>query len=141
MIERYTNPEMGNIWTLQHEFETMLEVEIAACEAMAELGEIPQEAAANIRAKARFDLPRVKEIEKVTNHDIIAFLTNVAEYVGEDSKYIHKGLTSSDVKDTAYCVMMRDAAAIILDDLHTFRAVLRRRADEEMALVAEELGA
>ena len=130
MIERYTNPEMGNIWTLQHEFETMLEVEIAACEAMAELGEIPKEAAANIRAKAKFDLPRVKEIEKVTNHDIIAFLTNVAEYVGEDSKYIHKGLTSSDVKDTAYCVMMRDAAAIILDDLNAFRVVLRRRAVE-----------
>ena len=111
MIERYTNPEMGNIWTLQHEFETMLEVEIAACEAMAELGEIPQEAAANIRAKAKFDLPRVKEIEKVTNHDIIAFLTNVAEYVGEDSKYIHKGLTSSDVKDTALGIMMKKSAS------------------------------
>lgn len=130
MIERYTNPEMGNIWTLQHEFETMLEVEIAACEAMAELGEIPQEAAANIRAKAKFDLPRVKEIEKVTNHDIIAFLTNVAEYVGEDSKYIHKGLTSSDVKDTALGIMMRKSADIILDDLHRFHEVLARRAAE-----------
>ena len=130
MIERYTNPEMGNIWTLQHEFETMLQVEIAACEAMAELGQIPKEAAVNIREKAKFDLPRVKEIEKVTNHDIIAFLTNVAEYVGEDSKYIHKGLTSSDVKDTAYCMMMRDAAGIILDDLKKFREVLRRRAVE-----------
>ena len=98
MIERYTNPEMGRIWTLQHEFEVMLEVEITACEAMAELGQIPVEAAKNIREKAQFNLERVKEIEKVTNHDIIAFLTNVAEYVGEDSKYIHKGLTSSDVK-------------------------------------------
>lgn len=130
MIERYTNPEMGRIWTLQHEFEVMLDVEIAACEAMAELGEIPKEAAANIRAKAKFDLPRVKEIEKVTNHDIIAFLTNVAEYVGEDSKYIHKGLTSSDVKDTALGIMMKKSAEIILDDLHKFREVLVRRAAE-----------
>ena len=130
MIERYTNPEMGNIWTLQHEFETMLEVEIAACEAMAELGEIPQEAAANIRAKAKFDLPRVKEIEKVTNHDVIAFLTNVAEYVGEDSKYIHKGLTSSDVKDTALGIMMKKSADIIIDDLKKLLEVLHRRAVE-----------
>lgn len=130
MIERYTNPEMGNIWTLQHEFEVMLDVEIAACEAMAELGEIPKEAAENIRARAKFDLPRVKEIEKVTNHDIIAFLTNVAEYVGEDSKYIHKGLTSSDVKDTALGIMMKKSAELILEDLRKFREVLVRRAAE-----------
>lgn len=130
MIERYTNPEMGKIWTLQHEFEVMLDVEIAACEAMAELGEIPVEAAKNIRAKAKFDLPRVKEIEKVTNHDIIAFLTNVAEYVGEDSKYIHKGLTSSDVKDTALGIMMKKSAELILEDLRKFREVLVRRAAE-----------
>lgn len=130
MIQRYTNPEMGNIWTLQHEFEEILEVELCACEAMAELGEIPAEAAKNIRAKAKFDLARVHEIEKVTNHDIIAFLTNVAEYVGDDSKYVHKGLTSSDVKDTALGVMMRKSADIILDDLRKFREVLRRRAAE-----------
>ena len=86
MIERYTNPEMGKLWSLRHEFEEILAVEIAACEAMAELGEIPKEAAKNIREKADFDLDRVHEIEKVTNHDIIAFLTNVAEYVGDDSK-------------------------------------------------------
>lgn len=128
MIERYTNPEMGRIWTLQHEFEVMLEVEITACEAMAELGQIPVEAAKNIRAKAKFDLNRVKEIEKVTNHDIIAFLTNVAEYVGEDSKYIHKGLTSSDVKDTALGIMMKKSAEIILDDLEKLRDVLFRQA-------------
>lgn len=130
MIERYTNPEMGAIWTLQHEFEVMLDIEIAACEAMAELGQIPKDAARNIKAKAKFDLARVKEIEKVTNHDIIAFLTNVAEYVGEDSKYIHKGLTSSDVKDTALGVMMNRSAAIILEDLRNLRAVLKRRAAE-----------
>ncbi|MBB5335232.1 adenylosuccinate lyase [Pectinatus brassicae] len=130
MIERYTNPEMGNIWTLQHEFEVMLDVEIAACEAMAELGQIPMEAAKNIRAKAKFDLPRVKEIEKVTNHDIIAFLTNVAEYVGDDSKYIHKGLTSSDVKDTALGIMMKKSADLIIADIKKLREVLLRRADE-----------
>ena len=130
MIERYTNPEMGNIWTLQHEFEVMLDVEIAACEAMAELGEIPKEAAVNIREKAQFDLPRVKEIEKETNHDIIAFLTNVAEYVGEDSKYIHKGLTSSDVKDTALGIMMKKSAELILDDWRKFCEVLVRCAAE-----------
>ena len=128
MIERYTNPEMGRIWTLQHEFEVMLEVEITACEAMAELGQIPVEAAKNIRAKAKFDLNRVKEIEKVTNHDIIAFLTNVAEYVGEDSKYIHKGLTSSDVKDTALGIMMKKSAELILADLAKLRDVLLRQA-------------
>ncbi|WP_182187073.1 adenylosuccinate lyase [Pectinatus frisingensis] len=130
MIERYTNPEMGHIWTLQHEFEVMLDVEIAACEAMADLGEIPKEAAKNIRAKAKFDLPRVKEIEKVTNHDIIAFLTNVAEYVGDDSKYIHKGLTSSDVKDTALGIMMKKSADIIIEDIKKLREVLLRRANE-----------
>ncbi len=130
MIERYTNPEMGNIWTLQHEFEVMLDVEIAACEAMAELGEIPREAAVNIREKAHFELDRVKEIEKETNHDIIAFLTNVAEYVGDDSKYIHKGLTSSDVKDTALGIMMKKSAELIIDDLKKFREVLKRRAAE-----------
>ena len=130
MIERYTNAEMGNIWTLQHEFEVMLDVEIAACEAMAELGEIPKEAAKNIREKAHFELDRVKEIEKETNHDIIAFLTNVAEYVGDDSKYIHKGLTSSDVKDTALGIMMKKSAELIIDDLKKFREVLKRRAAE-----------
>lgn len=128
MIERYTNPEMGRIWTLQHEFEVMLEVEITACEAMAELGQIPVEAAKNIRKKAQFNLERVKEIEKVTNHDIIAFLTNVAEYVGEDSKYIHKGLTSSDVKDTALGIMMKKSAELILEDLKNLRDVLKRQA-------------
>ena len=124
MIERYTNPEMGRIWTLQHEFEVMLEVEITACEAMAELGQIPVEAAKNIREKAQFNLERVKEIEKVTNHDIIAFLTNVAE----DSKYIHKGLTSSDVKDTALGIMMKKSAELILEDLKNLRDVLKRQA-------------
>ena len=130
MIERYTLPEMGNIWSLQNEWQTILNVELAACDAMAELGEIPKEAALNIRNKAAFNIDRIKEIEAVTHHDIIAFLTNVAENVGDDSKYVHKGLTSSDVKDTAICLMMKQSADIILDDLRKFLEVLRRRAVE-----------
>ena len=130
MIERYTGREMGHLWSIENEWQTILNVEMAACDAMAELGEIPREAAENIRAKAKFEVSRIKEIESVTHHDIIAFLTNVAEHVGDDSKYIHKGLTSSDVKDTAICMMMRDSADIILDDLEKFREVLRRRARE-----------
>ena len=130
MIERYTNPEMGHIWSIQNEWQTILEVEMAACDAMAELGEIPKEAAENIRKKAGFEVERIHEIEAVTHHDIIAFLTNVAEHVGEDSKYIHKGLTSSDVKDTAICLMMKQSADLILEDLKKLREVLRRRAVE-----------
>lgn len=130
MIERYTRPEMGKLWSIENEWQTILNVELAACDAMAELGEIPKEAAENIRAKAKFEVSRIREIESVTHHDIIAFLTNVAEHVGEDSKYIHKGLTSSDVKDTAICMMMRDSAEIILEDLRKLREVLRRRAAE-----------
>ncbi len=130
MIERYTNPEMGHLWSIENEWQTILNVEMAACDAMAELGQIPKEAAANIRAKAKFEVERIHEIEAVTHHDIIAFLTNVAEHVGDDSKYVHKGLTSSDVKDTAICMMMRDSAEMILEDLRKFREVLRRRAVE-----------
>ena len=130
MIERYTLPEMGKIWSLQNEWQTILNVELAACDAMAELGQIPIESAKNIRDKATFNIDRIKEIESVTHHDIIAFLTNVAENVGDDSKYIHKGLTSSDVKDTAICIMLKQSAEIILDDLKKFLEVLRRRAIE-----------
>ena len=117
MIERYTNPEMGNIWTLENEFRTMLRVEILACEAMNKLGIVPDDALHDIQTKADFRIERIKEIEAVTNHDIIAFLTNVAEYVGDASKYIHKGLTSSDVKDTAMGVMMQQSADLLMKHL------------------------
>ncbi len=130
MIERYTHPEMGNIWTLENEFRTILKVEILACEAMNKLGIVPDDALKDIQTKADFRLDRVKEIEAVTNHDIIAFLTNVAEYVGDASKYIHKGLTSSDVKDTALCYMSVQSADLIMKHLENFHAVLRRRAAE-----------
>ena len=130
MIDRYTHPEMGNIWTLENEFRTMLKVEILACEAMNKLGIVPDEALKDIQTKADFGLDRIKEIEAVTNHDVIAFLTNVAEYVGDASKYIHKGLTSSDVKDTALCYMTVQSADLIMRHLVNFHEILRRRAAE-----------
>ena len=130
MIDRYTHPEMGNIWTLENEFSTMLKVEILACEAMNKLGIVPDEALKDIQTKADFRLDRIKEIEAVTNHDVIAFLTNVAEYVGDASKYIHKGLTSSDVKDTALCYMTVQSADLIMRHLVNFHEILRRRAAE-----------
>lgn len=130
MIDRYTHPEMGNIWTLENEFRTMLKVEILACEAMNKLGIVPDEALKDIQTKADFRLDRIKEIEAVTNHDVIAFLTNVAEYVGDASKYIHKGLTSSDVKDTALCYMTVQSADLIMRHLVNFHKILRRRAAE-----------
>lgn len=130
MIERYTHPDMGNIWTLENEFRTMLKVEILACEAMNKLGIVPDDALKDIQTKSDFRLERIKEIEAVTNHDVIAFLTNVAEYVGDASKYIHKGLTSSDVKDTALCYMTVQSADLIMKHLENFREVLLRRAKE-----------
>ncbi len=130
MIKRYTNPAMGRIWTEENEFQTMLDIEIYACECMAELGHIPQEAVPVIREKARFSVERIREIEKETRHDILAFLTAVAENVGDEAKYIHMGLTSSDVKDTALAVLMRQAADILLERLDKLHAVLKRRAAE-----------
>ena len=130
MIKRYTRKEMGELWSLQNEFQVMLDVEIAACEAMAEIGEIPKEAVKRIKEKATFTVERIAEIEKETNHDIISFVTAVQENVGEGGQYIHKGLTSSDVKDTALAVMMKKSAEIILDDLKRLSEVLLRRAKE-----------
>ena len=130
MIKRYTNPEMGKIWTDENEFQTMLDIEIYACECMAELGCIPKEAVPVIREKACFSVDRIREIEKETRHDILAFLTAVAENVGDEAKYIHMGLTSSDVKDTALAVMMKQAADIILKRLEKLHTVLKRRAAE-----------
>lgn len=128
MIDRYTLPEMGKIWTVENRLSTMLEVEILACEAMAELGMIPREAAQNIRAKAAFDVKRIEEIEEITKHDVIAFLTNVAEYVGEDAKYIHMGMTSSDILDTALSVQMKQAGELILQKMKGLGEVLKEKA-------------
>ena len=130
LIERYTLPEMKAIWSDENRFATWLEVEILACEAWAELGKIPREAARTIRERARFDVGRINEIEKTTRHDVIAFLTNVAEYVGEEARYIHMGLTSSDILDTALAVRMRDAGRLLLRRLERLREVLLDRARE-----------
>ena len=130
MIERYSRPEMAEIWIDQNKFATWLKVEILACEALTELGEIPKEALANIKAKANFDKSQVLEIEETVKHDVIAFLTNVAEYVGPDSRYIHLGMTSSDLVDTALSSLMRQAGGLLLDGLKELRKVLGERAIE-----------
>ncbi len=130
MIDRYTLPEMKHIWSDQNKFQKWLDVEIAACEAMVELGQVPAEAVENIKAKAYFTVERILEIEEVTRHDVIAFLTCVAENVGEDSKYIHMGLTSSDVVDTAQCVRMKEAGEHVLTRLQRLREVLLEKAKE-----------
>jgi len=128
MIERYTLPQMGNIWTLENRYRKILDVEICACEAQAKLGNIPQKAVKVIKERAKFDIQRVKEIEKTTQHDVIALLTNVAEYVGEESRYIHLGLTSYDVVDTALSLMIKEAANIIEKDLMKLGEVLLAKA-------------
>lgn len=130
MIPRYTRPEMEKIWNERNEWQTMLDVEIAACEANAALGRIPKEAVAVIKEKADFDVERIHEIDREINHDIIAFLSAVAEYVGDDAKYIHMGLTSTDVKDTGLNVQVKQASDVILKDLEKLAKVLKRRAVE-----------
>ncbi|MDY6988972.1 MAG: adenylosuccinate lyase [Thermodesulfobacteriota bacterium] len=128
MIERYTREAMGLIWTEENKFRTWLDVEILACEALAKLGEIPKKAAGNIRKKADFSVERIEAIERETKHDVIAFLTNVAEAVGPDARYIHLGLTSSDILDTAMAVRLRQASKIILKGCDRLLAALKKRA-------------
>src|SRR4030043_2287058 len=121
MISRYTRPEMGRIWELKNKYAKWLQVEILACEAMAEEGLIPREALAKIK-KARFSEEPILEIEEVTRHDVIAFLENVAEYVGPDSRFIHMGLTSSDILDTSFAMLLREALLMIIEDVEQFMA-------------------
>ena len=130
MIERYTLPKLGSIWNDQNKFSIWLEIEILACEAQSQLGIIPAEAVKEIREKARFDVDKVLEIEQTTKHDVIAFLTNVAEYVGPSSRFIHMGMTSSDVLDTCLAVQMKQAGELLLEQLYTLKSILARRAQE-----------
>lgn len=130
MIERYTLPEMGALWTDAYKFQTWLQVEIAVCEAQAQLGYIPREAVAEIKAKANFDPERILEIEAEVRHDVIAFLTNVNEYVGDAGRYIHLGMTSSDVLDTALAVQMVASLDLILRRLEDLIEAIRKRAGE-----------
>src|SRR3954462_3375521 len=114
MIQRYTHPEMGAIWSDQRRYETWLEVELAAADAMADAGLIPRDAAIDLRARGAFDVARIEEIERVTQHDVIAFTTAVAEKVGPSARWLHFGLTSSDVVDTAQAIQMREACGLIV---------------------------
>src|SRR5881396_4041408 len=130
MIARYTHPEMGRIWGDQRRYETWLLVETAAAEAMAAAGIIPPDAARDIRERGGFDIARIEEIERVTQHDVIAFTTAVAEKVGQSARWLHFGMTSSDVIDTAQALQMRDACDVILKDLHGLMEAVRMRAEE-----------
>ena len=130
MIKRYTTPEMGAIWSDQRRYETWLQVELAAADAMAEKGIIPREAARDIRARAAFDVARIEDIERITQHDVIAFTTAVAEHVGPSARWLHFGLTSSDVIDTAQAIQMREACDLIVKDIAGLMEAVRLRAEE-----------
>ncbi len=135
MIERYTLPEMGRIWSEHNKLEKWLQFEILACEALAELGEIPRDAVERIKKHARFDAARVKEIEETTHHDVIAFLTNVAEHIGNDSRYVHLGLTSSDLLDTTLACQIKESGELLLTRVADLRAVIKKRAIEHKKTV------
>ncbi|MEB8400124.1 adenylosuccinate lyase [Enterococcus casseliflavus] len=130
MLERYTRPEMGAIWTDQNRYQAWLEVEILADEAWAELGEIPKEDVALIREKATFDIDRILEIETQTRHDVVAFTRAVSESLGDESKWVHYGLTSTDVVDTAYGYLMKQANDLIREDLNRFVTIIGEKAKE-----------
>ncbi|MBC7911900.1 MAG: adenylosuccinate lyase [Pyrinomonadaceae bacterium] len=130
MIARYTLPEMGALWSEQNKFQKWLEVELAVCEVHAEMGTIPREALEEIKSRAAFTVERINEIEKTTDHDVIAFTTNLAEAIGASSRFVHYGLTSSDVVDTANALLLRDACDILLAKIDALIEVLKRRAFE-----------
>ncbi|MEX2663322.1 MAG: lyase family protein, partial [Vicinamibacterales bacterium] len=130
MIGRYTHPEMGGIWSERRRYETWLDVELAAADAMAEAGIVPPEAAKELRAKAAFDIARIEEIEQTTQHDVIAFTTAVAEKVGPAARWLHFGLTSSDVVDTAQALQMRQACDLIIKGVAGAMDAVRARAEE-----------
>jgi adenylosuccinate lyase len=130
MIDRYTLPEMGVLWSEESKFQKWLAVEIAVCEVHAEMGAIPQDALEQIKTRAKFSVDRINEIEKTTNHDVIAFTTNLAESIGEASRFVHYGLTSSDVVDTANALLLRDACDLLLEKIDGLRESLMRRAME-----------
>ncbi|MCM3669652.1 adenylosuccinate lyase [Mesobacillus maritimus] len=130
MIDRYTRPEMGAIWTEENRFKAWLEVEILACEAWSELGDIPKEDVQKIRENASFDVERIKEIEEETRHDVVAFTRAVSETLGAERKWVHYGLTSTDVVDTALSYLLKQANGILLKDIENFVAILKEKAQE-----------
>jgi len=128
MIARYTRPEMGNIWSDENRYRTWLKVELAACEAQEKLGRIPANVVDDIKSKVNFSVERISEIEAEVKHDVIAFLTNVAEYVGPNARYIHLGMTSSDLLDTSLALLVKEASAIIEKDIINLLEILKRQA-------------
>jgi adenylosuccinate lyase len=128
MIPRYTRPQMGRIWSEEHGFQKWLDVEILAAEGLAQLGKVPRAAITRIKKKARFNVERIREIESEVKHEIIAFLTCVAESIGDDARFLHVGMTSSDVMDTALAIQFKEASAILLQDVKDLMHVLRRQA-------------
>ncbi|MBI5149697.1 MAG: adenylosuccinate lyase [Candidatus Omnitrophica bacterium] len=128
MIDRYTLSKMGNIWSEKHKMEIMLKIEVLACEAMCKLGSIPKKAMEKIRKSAQFDIEEVKKLEEKTKHDVVAFINNVGKYLGAEARYLHMGLTSSDLLDTALSVQCVEASDILLADINKFVAVLKQKA-------------
>ncbi len=132
MIERYTTPEMRDLWSEESKYRTWMEVEIAVCEALAEFGYIPQEAVPTILQRARFDIARIAQLEQETRHDVMAFVRNLAENIGEAGKWVHYGITSYDVVDTALALRMKRAVGLILEEVDALMAVIRKLAQEHL---------
>ncbi|HDP25930.1 MAG TPA: adenylosuccinate lyase [Deltaproteobacteria bacterium] len=130
MIERYTRKELGRIWSDENRYQKWMDVEIAVCEAWERLGSIPRESLEHIKRSATFSVSRIEEIEEITRHDVIAFISCLAEHVGDDARYIHMGLTSSDVLDTAYALQLKESSLIITDDIRALMACLKKKAFE-----------
>lgn len=128
MITRYMCPDMGRLWDADSKYRKWLDVEIAVCEAWAEIGEIPMDAVKDIKKRARFDITKIDEIEKVVKHDVIAFLTSVSQSLGAESRFIHRGLTSSDILDTALALQLREAADMIIKDIEVLMGVIKEQA-------------
>jgi adenylosuccinate lyase len=128
MISRYTRPEMGKLWDIETKYQAWLDIEIAVCEAWAELGEIPRDNLKRIKKNAKFDIQKIDSIERVVKHDVIAFLTSVAQNLATDSRFLHKGLTSSDILDTSLALLMRKASNIIMKDIQELMEVLKTQA-------------
>ena len=128
MIARYSLPRMTAIWSEENRFRKMLDVELLACEALCKLGKIPKHSLFQIQKKARFDVDRINEIEKATNHDVIAFIKNLTEHIGEDAKFVHMGLTSSDVLDTGLSIQMQESCDILIDDVKKLLRIMRGKA-------------
>jgi adenylosuccinate lyase len=128
MIPRYTRPEMGRIWSEENSFQKWLDIEILAAEALAQMGRVPKAAISRIRKNARFNVERIREIEREVKHEVIAFLSSVAESIGDDARFLHLGMTSSDVMDTALAIQLKQAGAILIEDVQRLMKVLRRQA-------------